>query len=105
MRQAPPEKRREVAEQAGGGFVGGIIGTMAGVAACIVICIATEGIGLQVCGLVRGFAGAEAGRNILPDAATKVGESRLKTVGACESHAWYLKGLCYRGASGGALGL
>lgn len=59
---APEGQRAAVAEREVETTVGGIGGAAAGEALCIVVGIATEGLGLIVCGLVGGIAGAEGAR-------------------------------------------
>lgn len=59
---APEGKRAAVAEREIETTVGGIGGAAVGEALCIVVEIATEGLGLIVCGLIGGIAGAEGAR-------------------------------------------
>ena len=60
---APAGQRGQVAQQEAEGAIGGVAGAGIGEGVCIVFAIATEGLGLILCGLVGGFAGAEAARH------------------------------------------
>jgi hypothetical protein len=97
--KAPPEKRPEVAAQEGGGLAGGFLGGEIAEAACIVVGIATEGIGLLVCGLVGGLVGFEAGRAGGP-AILKTEIEKVKRLEACEGLPLIQKAFCQMGASG-----
>jgi|GEM_PF-6181184 len=61
---APPGQRQAVAEREIGGFVGGVGGAEIGAGICVLFGIATEGLGLVVCGVLGGIAGTEAGRKL-----------------------------------------
>jgi hypothetical protein len=59
---APPGQGSAVAQKEIEGTLGGIGGAAAGEAICIAVGIATEGLGLIVCGVLGGIAGSEAAR-------------------------------------------
>ncbi|CAB5150611.1 hypothetical protein D3OALGA1CA_4397 [Olavius algarvensis associated proteobacterium Delta 3] len=61
---APPEQKIPVALREGSRIGGGVIGAELGVAGCIAFGIATEGLGLLVCGLVGAVGGAKAGEAV-----------------------------------------
>jgi hypothetical protein len=58
---ASPEERPRVIGEEAGGQVGGIAGSALATAGCIAFAIATEGIGLLLCGLAGGVIGGGAG--------------------------------------------
>lgn len=59
---APPDQRSAVAQKEIEGLAGGAAGAAIGEGLCFVVGIATEGLGLIVCGLLGGIAGAETAR-------------------------------------------
>jgi hypothetical protein len=59
---APPSQRSAVAQKEIEGTVGAVGGAAAGEAICMALAIATDGLGLIVCGLLGAIAGSEAAR-------------------------------------------
>jgi hypothetical protein len=59
---APVEQKAAVAQKEIEGTIGAVGGAAAGEGLCIVLAIATEGLGLIVCGLLGGIAGSAAAR-------------------------------------------
>jgi len=66
---ATPEERPRVVAQEGGGWGGGLLGTELGAGACIAFGIATEGVGLLLCGLAGGIGGGVIGSSVMGAAA------------------------------------
>ena len=58
---ASPEERPRVIGEEAGGQVGGLAGSALATAGCIAFAIATEGIGLLLCGLAGGVIGGGVG--------------------------------------------
>ncbi|HWB25761.1 MAG TPA: DUF4157 domain-containing protein [Chitinophagaceae bacterium] len=58
---ATPQERPRVIAQEGGGWGGGLLGTELGAGACIAFGIATEGVGLLLCGIAGGIGGGILG--------------------------------------------
>ena len=58
---ASPEERPRVVGEEAGGLGGGLAGGGLATAGCVAFGIATEGLGLLLCGLVGGFVGGAAG--------------------------------------------
>ncbi len=100
---APPGQRAQTAAKEGGGFAGGILGGEVAGGGCVVLGIATEGVGLLICGLVGGMAGFEAGRAGGP-AILKYEAERVRRLEACEGLSWWKKAFCQMGAGGIAYG-
>lgn len=97
--EAPPEKKVEVAAHEAGGFAGGLVGGAVGELACIAVGVATEGIGLIVCGLVGGALGVAAG-GAAPAGMTKVAETQIEMLKKCEKYEhWWERAVCNIGAA------
>lgn len=78
------ELPRVIGEE-GGGIIGGASGTGMGTAACVALGVATEGVGLLLCGLAGGalgtFIGSAVGGEALDTAKEKLQEVGSKTAG------------------------
>jgi hypothetical protein len=98
---APPERQAEVATEQVGGIAGATGGAALAEAACIGFGIATEGVGLLVCGLLGGTLGFEAGRRAAPGLAQQAGQAQLDCNSTCDNLPWYAKGFCLLGCAGG----
>jgi hypothetical protein len=95
---APEEQRVEVAQQEIGGLARGAAGSGAAGAICLAAGIATEGLGLLVCGLLGGLIGFEAGRT-LPSILQESGRMQVECLQACESLTGWRKVACQMGCS------
>lgn len=98
---APPERQAEVAAEQAGGLAGAAGGTALVEGVCIGFGIATEGVGLLVCGLLGGTLGFEVGRRAAPGLVQQAGQAQLDCNRSCESLPWYAKGFCLVNCSGG----
>jgi hypothetical protein len=84
---ASPEERTKVIGQEAGGLAGGIGGASLATAGCIAFGIATEGLGLFLCGLAGGVIGGTAGSYIGGAAASYSDSHRDET---SDNWAWQM---------------